>query len=289
MPKSERPIHRRPRRVSWRIVDSDALIALVDEACQKPPYNGSQSEVARRTGIKQSTLSLLLAGKQQAVTRTTLRRLIALIGDEQEEAIAACLFDSDAIAALEAQDDWLRAAEYRLEGEVSKEGFILPAASLDRLAERQHLLQMMVQLCPAATRAFFDECSARGFSGSPRAGLALCSVIEPLLQSRNTRGIERGWQDLTGKEFVSFVEAGLTRESILLARSMDHIRAQESDAFVSRRVGLDSTSDVRAYYGRTADPLKLLSECWSLVEETLAGRPTGEPQIFVDNDEPGLM
>ena len=288
MAKSERAIHRRPRQTFWHVPNPSALAALIDEAFQQPPYNGNQSTVQKRIGIAQSTLSRLLAGKQERISEKTLRMIFELIGADRQHDLAQCLFDPAARDALSAFTDWLIESEYRLKGRVVIESVPSAIGSLDRRAERRHLLRMMVEHCPAATRAFVEECAARGFKAWPRAGLALCTVIEPLLQSRPTRGIERGWQDLTRDEFIQFVDAGLKRESILLARSRDHIRAQESGAFSSRLVGLDSLSDPRAYHGQLSDPLQELAQCWTFVEKCLTGESVAEPEVFSSDDEPGL-
>ena len=52
-----------------------------------------------------------------------------------------------------------------------------------------------------------------------RRELARLRILAPLLDYRASAFVERGWDELDKKEFEVFVEAGITRETILLHRS----------------------------------------------------------------------
>ena len=60
-----------------------------------------------------------------------------------------------------------------------------------------------------------------------RARLAELRVVAPLLDHGETEGIERRESELSQRELVQFIKAGIRREMILLNRETDIRRAQE--------------------------------------------------------------
>jgi hypothetical protein len=61
-----------------------------------------------------------------------------------------------------------------------------------------------------------------------RRVLSYIRVLGPLIEARDSAFVERCWSDLTDNELLQFVDAGITRERILLNRASDVDRAPQS-------------------------------------------------------------
>jgi plasmid maintenance system antidote protein VapI len=293
MARAARANHRRRRQRNWGIADPPTLAALLASAINEH-FGGNQSRAAREVGLKQPTLSRLLGGLQKSITAGTVKRLHRVIPASDHERLAACLLNQASFTTLSQYQNWLVTRERRLESlDARREN---PADSmhrrdsLDRDQERRYLLRKMAELCPSQVRRFLATMERRGMKASPRVALALNVVIEPLLDSHLTGGIERGCYDLTADEFITFVEAGLAREDILLNRSPDGIRAQEAAEFVAKRFSLDTTAHPLAFYTRHDSGPESVADSVHWMESLLERDEVEhlEPLIIPGPDDPAL-
>jgi hypothetical protein len=86
---------------------------------------------------------------------------------------------------------------------------------------------------PAHFNDFDRFLKSRGHRGI-RVDLAFRRIVEPLLQTDGSGGIERDWRELNHEELEAFVKAGIKRETIMLDRSPDIQRAKEASERVSQ-------------------------------------------------------
>ena len=80
----------------------------------------------------------------------------------------------------------------------------------------------------AAFDALIERHAAFGINDMFRARLALYQALDPLLNGERTRGIERGWEDMTDQELARYLKAAYTCAAILLNREGVVSRAAKS-------------------------------------------------------------
>ena len=86
---------------------------------------------------------------------------------------------------------------------------------------------------PDSARGRVQQCQARWHRvhGDRRALVAVAEVIRPLLASVESGGVERSWRELDrGRELVSYLNAALRAQDILLNREGDLFRRSEQVA-----------------------------------------------------------
>ena len=87
-----------------------------------------------------------------------------------------------------------------------------PHPSYDRVKDLREIIGGVLTRCREALREFMTATDQLGHEASLRQALALIRVVDPLLSTRDSGFVERGWRELPDDEFIRFVEAGLVRD-----------------------------------------------------------------------------
>jgi hypothetical protein len=171
------------------------------------------------------------------VRHHTLEKLRRLVGGGRAKTLESALFSPDARDALAVYDRWvsreIRALHFGnvlnfriLAARDDRERESDLAAGFDRATALTKLADRLQKRFPTAWRPLTNHLVRRGHF-TARARLAQLRVVAPLLDHRDTSGIERGESELSQRELVQFIKAGVKREMILLDRETDIRRAQE--------------------------------------------------------------
>jgi hypothetical protein len=224
-------MHRERR---FRIVDPERLAKEIKLALDTR-YGGSQSEAARDVGLSQSQLSRLLSCQMRLVTRTTLEALLTLVEEWRHSGLYQAFLTPLEWGALRRYYEWTD----MWDGDTQPIEYEFPPSreADEGVAQRRErwmdLVEDLRKRFPAHFNDFDRFLKSRGHRGI-RVDLAFRRIVEPLLQTDGSGGIERDWRELNHEELEAFVKAGIKRETIMLDRSPDIQRAKEASERVSQ-------------------------------------------------------
>lgn len=253
---------RRPSEVAeYLVVDPEALAQLVGGTIEER-FGGSLATAARALRIPKSKfvslLSRIRSGKgPKALSRENVDRLRELVSPMGWRELDRALLEPAARELLQYYHGWLAdrvrrlgaASEWLLEGDLllyHGDPTFVPPVGVYRVdgrsrAGRRLLMEDFLDLSkrvkglmgdtPLAglTRTIADRPELTGSdSAVARLMLAWVRVLEPLIEHRSSGLVEPSWRDLSDEELVGFVEAGVYRENLLLARYRPITAAQEA-------------------------------------------------------------
>lgn len=221
----------RARRLT--VVDPAGLARLLQQVIDQR-YSGKQLRAAGPNRSFQSQLSRLLARRQRSIQMKTFERLMRLVPKGLHDELFAAVLSPPVSEILGAYSRWQneralrftsrRGRRWRMTRRGIKKADGIPFTQ--RLEEGDYLLDRLREKLPSYFTSFDKSLEKLGHS-AVRKNLAYIRIIEPLLEMRESAFVERGWQELTDEELAQFINAGMTRERILLRRSPDLQRAQE--------------------------------------------------------------
>jgi uncharacterized protein YheU (UPF0270 family) len=220
------PLHKAGPRNSnkayrLRIVDPGALANVVKSLVAR---HGTQAATAKATGIEQSQLSRLAGERLQEMGLRQFESLAKHLSAEERARLAPAFFSRKAQIALRTYEKWVTRTIRRLDGRGGSDDGRL---GRQRRVTAKTLHREIMAKFPWLYNRLLREANANKVERD-RFGLALLRVLEPLLEDARSGFVERNWQELSDDELREFVEAGITREVILFARSSDFLRAQHS-------------------------------------------------------------
>jgi len=225
--ESRRPARKHRLRVIRPEVLANEVRALIT-------LHGSQSAVARKTGIQQSQLSRLANGRLKHLGLDQFRRLAMSLTIDAHSRLQHALFSADAATAVKAYGQWVTAKTDLIRRPVgshwtTQRGRLRQAkrtvAQDERCANLDALNSHIRQRFPDLYNQFLRKVD-RLQVGRDRCWLALLRTLEPLVEDGASGFIERSWTELSDAELRVFIDAGLKRETILLTREADFQRAQ---------------------------------------------------------------
>ena len=226
---------------------------------------GSWSELRRKPellGISQSTLSRLAAGQLPAVNEATIDRLHHLAYAAKRDDIAVDVVDmttreNELTVWADGYQRWMveraqrlvrssaphwNATRHLMEIVRDEDVHDPPASDLLFMGElrgvalrRYHNLWSLVTHLDktAPTEGVLSRFEAwMELHGHDhfRRNLALLRIVEPLMEAAESAFVERQWEEMTERELIAFVRAGIRREKILLSRSPNEVRIREVTA-----------------------------------------------------------
>lgn len=207
-------------------------------------FSGNVRAASIRSGIPYNSLKRYMLGGVSSIRLDSLERIHRFVGRRHWEALERALLSPQARERLSNFDTWIvyesefaasgvRAALENV-GRVSRisvkqslrwsrESFV----ALNRAHEAKNLVLAFRQRFPDLWRPL-DDCLKRRGHFNPRGQLANLRIVSPLLCRRESGGVERGAEELSEKELVRFLKAGVARETILLDRAPDLARASDT-------------------------------------------------------------
>jgi hypothetical protein len=225
--------NRRRRRLT--VAHPEGLARLLREVIDER-YGGVQLRAARGSVSRQSQFSRLLRAKTPTIQVKTFEWLKRFVPPERRAELVASLLSPSVSDMVLAYHLWLgergdrfpsrRGRRWRMTSRGIRKADGIPFTQ--RLKESEYLVQRLRQQPDLVSyfRSFERAAKARGHSGA-RINLAYIRVVEPLLEMRESGFVERGWEEMSPEDLRQFLEAGFTRERVLLNRSPDLQRAQE--------------------------------------------------------------
>lgn len=192
-------------------------------------YGGNVSRAADAVGLSQSTLSGLVRGSRRRVTLRTFVALYKLLPDNRAK-WGSWVLPTESQLALAAYMFWLRQWFNRVQEEKGAGESVttgVPGLTWRGVAsEWDAVLDRVAAVTPEVVRSLANLAKDRRFF-TDRVALVILRILEPLIDSHSSGGIERHHTELSDDELAKFVRAGLDREMILLlGREGDIERAQ---------------------------------------------------------------
>lgn len=226
-------MNRTPRRQRLVLVADPKRLRLLIQEAVKGRFNGNVSRAARAIGLSQSQLCRLADRGAEQLRVKTLRSLAHLFTEEEKRKLHRYLLSPMTRLVLSGYADWLglrvrstrdllRVYRGYRPGDGEK---WLAAPSADGGAKMRMVLAIRRRFKHLFDR--FDRSLVAKGHFAHRVGLAYYRILEGLLQHEPSAGIERSWTDIPPSDLQAFIEAGIRRETILLARSPDLQCAQE--------------------------------------------------------------
>lgn len=223
------------RRHLYEIRDQDLLKDLTVTILAER-FEGSQSRAAKETEISQATWSRWTRGQAPRMTDANREKLQELLGFPDRFALWSVFLKPRGRQILQSYVKWLDrqrvllGGAYDAESQVTKAGACVSVTDRGdddwRLHARKWLEAKIKEKFPYHFNRFQKFLRKDGHTGT-RASLAWARVVDPLLDCRDSCGVERCWSELKDDELENFIEAGVIRETILLSRSPDVMRIQE--------------------------------------------------------------
>ena len=199
-------------------------------------FGGSQSRAAKETDISQATWSRWTRGQAPKMTDANREKLQTLLGFLEMFALWSVFLTPWGRQILMSYSKWfdrqraLLGGQCDAESQVTKTGACVSVTDRGdddwRLHARKWLEAKIKEKFPYHFNRFQEFLRKDGHTGT-RASLAWARVVDPLLDCRDSCGVERCWSELKDDDLEDFIEAGIKREMILLSRSPDVMRIQE--------------------------------------------------------------
>lgn len=193
----------------------------------------TQSDVAKRYGIRQPLISELLRGKLKRIDPDTFAKLRRAAG-KWWAYVGPLLLSKEATGYLGGYRDWM------MHQESSAEATLGLSCDERRKLRRLRRIPKLKRALAALDKTFEKRgCPLR------RRLMAFRSVLEPLNRYYTTDGMEVGFDDLTDRELLDFVFWGVKREELLVRkRDSEERRAQQAAESVEEREGELECRDV---------------------------------------------
>lgn len=226
--RASRPLRNEPRRrgAHFTVLAPAALAAEITRQVGR----GSLARAAAAVGMSRQTLHRLAAGRAARITVRTLEQLEQLL-PESGLKWAKYILSPDGHQAFVAYVLWLRSSFDQLRRDRGAGSAIEvvheEAEWRGRSAEWADLVERARRATPDVFTALDALMNDRNFVGD-RIQVGLGRILEPLLESYASGGIERYHGTLSDDELADFVRAGFLRETILLNRDNDLARAQHA-------------------------------------------------------------
>jgi hypothetical protein len=232
---------KKARASRLQIADPGALARELESAIDAR-FDGNDSTAATAVGLKQSHLSRILAGKFRGLTPKTVPMLLELVStDEARERVLFALLSPTAALLLSYYVRW---CEARISGHYPSGTRSVVGSSRHRgvdvprtiIAERKRLalwrLFLEIDKDPRFRGRFkrLEEAFWKAGRDEGRLKVAYWRILEPLFETHEAGLVECRWDELRedgDKDLLKFVEAGVTRECLLLRRTGVPERAQE--------------------------------------------------------------
>jgi len=240
-------MNRRQRR--YGVSDKKAFSEIIRGIVRR---FGGQMAAERATGIDQSNLARWRNHPPDELPEKSYRAVFEAGTLSERSKLHGALMGPSARGIWWAYDQWMKDWEPRLSRghsvpwAMSETGITRIDATKDpsplpwRLAERRQLLKHLEARRPWVLIRFRGFLKKFGHLGA-RSKMAIARAVDPLLDGPESGFVERSWRELSDDDLAKFVDAGLTREKILLNRSPDLMRIQETGAL--------SLNDFRKRFG----------------------------------------
>jgi hypothetical protein len=216
-----------------KLTDPQLLASLLRDGIRS--RGTSVNGAAHAVGMSQPTLHSFVHGKRSSVRTSTAEKLRFLVRRKHRALFDQLLYPLEAQVVLlcyqrwclQRMKSWLsrRTPSYVAVADrpvsVSGDG---PSSIDVRLRDWLGLVQR-VRAEHFSHWAALERLLDQHECGEERRQLAYLRVLEPLLEARDSAFVERRWDELEFGEKTAFLNAGITRERILLNRRSDVERA----------------------------------------------------------------
>lgn len=229
----------------FTILDPGAFGSAVKREVENR-YEGHVPRAAAALGISRQTLTRLMTGTATRITVPTFERINSLLANSPSDSVGSVL-PSEGQQAFVAYWLWLRSSFNRvLRDHGAGSAVAVTHQEGDwrgRATEWEALLNRTRRVAPDVLTAINAIAAERKFLVD-RLHLVIVRLLEPLLESYSSGGVERYHVTLTDDELADFIRAGLRREMILLNRENDIGRAQRAKRLVQRDSSADSANAI---------------------------------------------
>jgi hypothetical protein len=218
------------------ISDPKLLASLLQDAIKR--RHGTVNRAARNIGLSQPTLHHIVHGTRRFVREDTARKLQLLVPRAHRDLFEHLLYPTEAHIVLlcyerwclERIANWLRretrsyvGVNPRPEHVRGADGRAADVRQRDWFGLLQRVRVERYSHWAALERLLQDHgCTEQ------RKQVAYLRVLEPLLDARDSAFVERRWDELKDAEKTAFLNAGITRERILLNRDSDVARSRRA-------------------------------------------------------------
>jgi hypothetical protein len=196
--------------VRLRIHSPEDFAAVVKKAITDRSRFPSVSAAARQAGLLQPTLWRLSRSPGQFVDADVYSAVLTLLTPDEQIVLDEKVWTSESFIAYSEYKEWL--AEQEAEA-----------------AWDDPLVRLLVTRVETEVPHVYNEWNALFAAGDyheSRRLIAMLRIVVPLVEARNSGGVERWHTDLSTSEFRRFIDAGWQREKILLNRGSDAARVQ---------------------------------------------------------------
>lgn len=198
------------------------VTATNQEALRRGRRRGKGARRPRYRPVNYSTVHRLVHRETGQVKRSTFDWLRLFVPKSDHQRLLDAVVSPFAQGLMDGHDSWLRRVTGHVAGNADGLGVQAELAALRHRRTEQLLADMMQQAPEVFDR--FDRVT--GHHRPKRVWLSCLRLVAPFLDSRDTGGMERGWEELLDEERKSYIAATLKREAILLDRPHDVRRAQ---------------------------------------------------------------
>jgi hypothetical protein len=240
----ESPSAKRASGREYLVEDRSAFAKALNEAIERL-FAGNRNAASKACGVPYNTLKRYCEGKGGALRQETFSRLLDLVSwvdldsaswkDGTEELLSA-LISPRVRDRRVVYRDWLGQEVRNL---LSWYHRSFSAGSLSKFRRARLMLRELRRIrgdiearFPRQFDAFKQYLTKQGHP-EDRRELALDRVVAPFLDSRRSDYIERHWTEFSDDELRQFIEAGISRERLLLAREPDMRRAQDVERLLA--------------------------------------------------------
>ena len=226
------------------VEDRSAFAKALNEAIERL-FAGNRNAASKACGVPYNTLKRYCEGKGGALRQETFSRLLDLVSRVDSESASWSDGGEELLSALisprvrdrrDVYRDWMGQELRNLLSWYHKS---FPADSDSKFFRARLMFRELRRIrgdievrFPKQFEAFKRYLSKQGHS-EDRRELALDRVVAPFLDSRRSDYIERHWTEFSDDELRQFIEAGISRERLLLAREPDMRRAQDVERLLA--------------------------------------------------------